>query len=90
MVTSGQWAEAVSSVSLQEWKDAAKMKGVPRIAAGIAAAEPKLQRFYAQLLPYVDQIKGEIDAMPNLTLEDRIARSAQFQRRMNEFHFSRR
>jgi len=89
VVNSGEWAAAVSAVTLQDWKDAAINKGVPRIAAGIAAAEPKIVRFMTQLLPEVDRVKAMTDAMPNLTLEDRINRSAQFQREMANFKFQK-
>lgn len=88
-VQSGVWAEAVSAVSLQDWKTAAINKGVPRIAQGIQTAEPKLIRFYTQLLPAVDAAVAKVQNMPNLTLEDRIARSAAYQREMANFKFRR-
>ena len=88
-VNSGKWADAVSSVSLADWKKAAKEKGVPRISQGIAAAEPKIVAFMTQLLPAVDNAVSEIQAMPATTLEDRISRSAAFQRKMAEFRYQR-
>ena len=84
-VQSGEWAARVSGVSLQEWKDAMLNKGVGRIAAGIQAAQPKLVKFYGELLPFIDTVKAEVDQMPNASLEDSIARSSHFQRRMAEF-----
>jgi len=88
-ITSGRWAQAVGSVSLQEWRTAMLEKGVPRISAGIQASKGKLEKFYTQLLPAVDAAVAQIDAMPRTTLEDRINRSAQFQRIMSEFKFQK-
>jgi hypothetical protein len=88
-ITSGRWAQAVGSVTLQEWRTAMLKKGVPRIAAGIQASKGKLEKFYAQLLPAVDSAVATIDAMPRTTLEDRINRSSQFQRIMSEFKFQK-
>jgi len=83
-ITSGRWAAAVSAVSLGEWKNAMKDKGIPRIATGVAAAQPKIQAFFTKLLPQLDSIKAETDAMPQNTIDERIARSAHFQRRMHD------
>ena len=88
-ITSGKWADAVSAISLPDWKKAMLDKGVPRIAQGVQAAQPKIQAFFEQLLPAVDAAKSEIESMPNLTLEDRIARSSAFQRRMADFQYRR-
>ena len=88
-VLSGKWADAVAAVPLADWKKAAIEKGLPRIAQGISAAQPKIVTFMTQLLPAVDAAKAEIEAMPNVTLDDRIARSAAFQRRMAGFRFTR-
>ncbi len=85
VINDGTWQERVSSVTLQQWKTAAKDKGAGRIAAGVQAAEGDMQRFAGELLQAVDSAKAEVDAMPDLTLEDRIQRSVAFQRRMSEF-----
>jgi len=84
-VTSGKWAERVSAVSLGDWKNAAKTKGAPRIAQGVAGASSKMQDFGRQFLPFLDNIVAQIKAMPKTTLEDRIARSAALQRMASEF-----
>lgn len=84
-ITSGKWARAVAGVTLQEWKDAATQKGAGRIAAGVAGAQPKMAAFAQQLLSHIDSVKAEVDAMPDTTLDERIAKSAQFQRRMADF-----
>lgn len=84
-ILNGTWARRVAGVSLQSWKDSATTKGAPRIAAGVQAAQADMQRFGTELLARIDSVKGTIDQMPDLTLEDRIQRSVAFQRAMAEF-----
>lgn len=80
-ITSGKTARHLLGVSLPSWKKSTTDKA-PRIAEGIAAAESKLVRFHTARQPIQAAISGEIAAMPSLTLEDNIARSAKQQRAM--------
>ncbi len=84
-VLDGTWARRLRSVSLGDWKAAMLEKGVGRIAVGVQAAIPKTTEFYAQLLPFEQSLKTTIDAMPDVTLEDSIARSSAWIRGMAEF-----
>lgn len=78
-----KWQRNVAAVTLPEWQAAMINKGVPRIASGAAAAEPKFQQFMSQLLPYIDQ---QVRALPARgTLDQNIARSAAFIRGMSKF-----
>lgn len=70
-----KWVRNVSSVSLQDWKTAMLNKGVPRIASGATAAQPKMLAFMNQFLPYLEANKATIDNMPNATLQDGIQRA---------------
>lgn len=87
-VQSGKWAQRVSSVSLQEWKSKATEKGAGRISSGVQAAQTDMQRFGTELLAFEETVQAEINAMPDLTLEDRIQRSTAWQRRMATFRRS--
>ena len=84
-INNGKWEEALGQVTLQEWKTAAREKGVPRIASGINAAKPKLTRFAQKLLPAVDAASATVKAMPKATLEDRINRATTYMREMANF-----
>lgn len=84
-IDSGKWAQRVSSVSLQDWQTQMVNKGIPRIAAGIDAANAKVTDFFTQLLPYQDNLKNQIASMPDLTLEDNISRMTTFVRGMSNF-----
>ena len=87
-VSSGKWADRVSSVPLADWKRLAAEKGAPRIAAGVQGAQSKYQRFAAEFLPFLDGIVAAVEQMDDTTLEARIQRSVEFQRRAAGFRRS--
>jgi hypothetical protein len=80
-----KWQERVASVGLGEWQRAAIEKGVPRIATGAQAAQPKVAQFMSELLPFQDRLKAQIDRMPSTTLDDNIQRMTTFVRGMAQF-----
>lgn len=82
-VNSGLWASRVRAVSLQDWKAATIGKGIPRIAQGVEAATPKMERMAAVLLPAVDAAAEAARAIPKVTLEDSIQRMTVFVREMH-------
>ena len=84
-VQDGKWANSLNRVTLNDWKQAAINKGVPRIAQGAADGESKYQSFAAQFYPYVEGVQQEIAGMPKGTLEDSIQRATTAIRRMAEF-----
>jgi len=88
-IDSGKWAQGLRAVSLDEWKEKITTKGLPRVAAGIDAAAPKVEKFYDQLLPHIDKTVTEIKKMPDLTLEDSINRVGTFIRGMAKFRFEK-
>ena len=82
---SGKWASRLKAVSLEEWKTKTIDVGINRIAAGIDAAAAKVENFASQLLPFQDKLKNDIARMPDVTLEDNIARMTTFIRGMAKF-----
>jgi hypothetical protein len=84
-IDSGKWGRRVAGVSLPDWKEQAINKGVPRIAAGIDAARPKVEKFFGQFLPHLEVIQKELEAMPSVTLEDNIGRAVHNMRRNADF-----
>lgn len=84
-VRDGTWARRVGAVTLEDWKGKMKTKGVSRIAAGVDGAAAKAEDFFSQLFAYQDSIKGKLDAMPDLTLEDSINRMTTWTRDMAKF-----
>ena len=88
-VQNGKWAAGLKRVSLEQWKDRAKNVGVGRVASGIAAAKDKVVAFAEQLLPHIDSGQTKIKTMPDITLEDNIARMDSFIRHMAGFKRTR-
>lgn len=84
-IDSGKWAAGLNRVTLEEWKSKMINKGVGRVAAGIDEAEGKVVAFAEKLLPHVDAGKAAIDKLPDVTLEDSIARMTAFTRHMSKF-----
>lgn len=84
-IDSGKWENNLKKVTLDEWKTKAIEKGVSRIASGVDGAVKKMEDFANQLLAYQDSLKAKIKAMPDMTLEDRIARATAWIREMSKF-----
>lgn len=71
-----KFATNVAAVSLQSWQRSYIDIGVPRVAQGAQAKQQKMLDFQTQFLPFLARGVATIDAMPNVTLEDGIARSS--------------
>lgn len=84
-IDDGTWAKRVSAVTLEKWKADMLDKGVNRIAAGIDGSADKMNNFFGKLFPFQDSLKAEVDRLPDLTLEDSIARMTKWVRGMANF-----
>lgn len=82
-INSGRWADALRAVSLSDWKEKAGTVGASRYAPGVQAAVGKQETYYRVAFPEIERLQGEIAAMPNVTIEDSIARAAHFMRGMH-------
>lgn len=71
---SGKTRKANYKVTLDEWKDKAIKVGIPRIAAGIDAAKPKVEAFAARLFPHIENGLVGLEKMPKITIDDSINR----------------
>ena len=78
-----KWASRVAGVSLPDWQQSMVQKGIPRIAQGATAAQPKMAEFMAQLLPH---IQSQVSALPPRgNIDANINRMTQFVRGMAKF-----
>lgn len=84
-IDSGKWEKGLRRVTLEEWKGKMINKGLGRVATGIDEAAPKVRAFASDLLPYIDNLKGTVDKMPDTTLEDSVNRMTTFVRGMAKF-----
>ena len=85
-IDNGVWANGLKKVTLEDWKSAMIDKGLVRVSGGIDKAAPKVVDFASRLLPAVDAAAAKVKAMPDITIEDSIARMSTFAREMSKFH----
>jgi hypothetical protein len=73
-IDNGRVANGLRKVGTQGIKDAVALKGKVAFVNGIDGAESKFLASFAPLLTYIDGVKRQVAAMPNLTDQDRDAR----------------
>jgi hypothetical protein len=78
---SGKWANGLRRVGKAGWQSATVAKA-GNFATGVSAAEAKVASAFGPLLQFEAGVQSAIASMPNQTLDQRIARSAEWQRRM--------
>ena len=83
--SSGKYRRGLLNVSLEQWKSAARDIGADRIPAGAAAAGPKQTEFYTKLFPFQEKLQAKINAMPDTTIQDSVARASAWIMGMNQF-----
>ena len=81
----GKIKRGLESVPLDEWKDKFLEKGVARIPSGVDGAREKMLKFASKLLSYQAAGQAKIKEMPDVTLEDSIARASEWIRYMSKF-----
>jgi len=81
----GKIERGLKRVSLGDWKSAMIEKGVPNIARGLDYAADKIVEFNREFYPHLEKVQGEIERMPDTTLDDNINRMVHNVRRIAEF-----
>lgn len=84
-INNGSWERGLQNVTLQDWKNKMLNVGIPRIQQGAAAGMPKYQAYAAHVQPFMDNLQAQVQAMPNVTIEDSIARMAAWARGMHQY-----
>lgn len=82
-IDDGTWRNNVSSVTLGDWKAAAK-QGQSAFTSGATKGQPKMQKYLQAAAPVYEQIRAEIQSMPNATDADREARMLRNMRLMKQ------
>lgn len=57
-----KWAQNVAAVSTPSWQQSMITKGIPRMATGSQAAQPKVAAFQQQLQPFQQALKSSLPA----------------------------
>lgn len=70
-----KYVRKLNAVTLEQWKARVDAVGQSRYSQGVSAAESKFQAAMVNLLPFIDNLRAQIKAMPNATLQDRIQRA---------------
>lgn len=77
-LNNGKWEAGLRRVSLEDWKKAILGKGLQRVSAGIDGAHDKVVAFATVLLPFEASLQAKINAMPDLSIQDSVARSTEW------------
>ncbi len=81
-----KWASRTAAVSLSSWQNDAINKGLPRIATGATAAQPKFQAFMTQLLPAISNVVSTLPPRGNFS--QNVARMNAFVTGMHNFSYT--
>lgn len=87
-ITSGHWARRLSEVGTGGWKQAAIAKA-GNYATGIAAGASKYQTAMQTWLPIIQGEAQRVQAMPNATFADSLARMTSYATALHNAKLSR-
>jgi len=88
-IDTGVWERRLRRRTLEFWKKRASEVGVARISAGIDAAKEDVIEFAEVLLPHVEKGQKIVEEMPDITLDDMVARAEKFIRHMAELKYKK-
>lgn len=83
-ISDGTWAKRRLKVGLGEWREKTKKKVTERLAGGVTAARKKRADFDNWLEGRLNAVLPEIADMPDMTLEDSVARVRRLMEHMQE------
>lgn len=84
-----KFRDSLNQVSMAEWRQAMIDKGVPNYQNGLARGQQKLLAVLPALLAHIQSGKRQLASTPRGTLEQNLARSANFIRHMATFRATR-
>lgn len=86
-VTASQdkWTRNVGAVSLEQWRKITLDVGSTRIAAGVSAKQDKYTEFATKFYPYLNQGIQKVQAMPDVSFEDRLNKMVAMARHSHDF-----
>lgn len=85
MQSEEKWARNTARVTVDEWKDAMKNVGVPRIAQGAQQKQGKYEKFAQEFFPHLERGVAAVERMPDTTFEERVQKSVAMMRHNRDF-----
>jgi len=82
-IANNRFEKGLSKVTLQGWKQSVADFGQNRYTSSATKAEKNYAAFAQEFFPFLDTVSDEVDSMPNMTIEDSIARMAHNVRRLH-------
>ena len=82
---SGKTRDSLLNSPLELYRNNALNVGAARIATGVKKGQQKMTAFAQAFVPFLQSAQAANAQMPDTTLEDRIAKSADMQRRLAQF-----
>lgn len=73
--TQDKYVAKNNAVTLQSWQQATIQYGVPNLSRGAQKGQSKYATFAGKFYPYLSTGLAQVSAMPNVTLQDRIAKA---------------
>lgn len=70
-----KFVRGLRRTTLGDWQTSMIEKGLPRVATGAQAAQPKMQQFFQEFLPHVERVAQQVRAMPKGGIDNGIARA---------------
>lgn len=80
-----KWRRNVAAVSLADWQNLMVNVGIPRIAQGAQAKQAKYGAFAQQFFQHLQAGVSKVEAMPDTTFEERVARAVTMMRHNRDF-----
>lgn len=71
----GTYQKGLQSFTLQDWQNAAVSKGASRLGSGAQASKGRMQTFFSNFIPQLQNIQNQIDQMPNGSFAERQQRA---------------
>lgn len=70
----GKWEDGLDAWNLTDWQEITKKKGASHYVDGVTEARPRIEAFHEDFQKFLDGVSKEIDALPDTTPEQRIAK----------------
>jgi hypothetical protein len=83
--TFDKWERGLRGVSLSSWQNSMTSLGISRAAQGAQQKKDKFTAAMNSLLPFVDNLRNTVRAMPAVTQADREARMLAWSRGMRQY-----